>query len=131
MKLDYVFRAKFRDGTHYLQTPDDVSLTTPGRSAFFDIVPRLAEVETFAITNGRTTLKVDLRDGSFDLNGLKIGAGNPDVPHGPQYELVYFRRRQEHFTSDGKRVGGSCEYHIGWTSNGQKVTVSLPGSSNG
>jgi hypothetical protein len=128
MKLDYVFRCKFHDGTYYLQTPDDVSLTTPGRSAFFDIVPRLAEIETFSITNGRDALKVDLRDGSFELNGMKFHAGNPDVPRGNGYELVYFRRRQEHFTTDGKRIGGSCEYHVGWTNCGQKVTVSLPSS---
>ena len=119
-KLHYVFRCKFRDGTHLFQTPDDVSAVDPKRSAFCDVVQRLAEVQTFSITNGRNTYLVDLRDGHFEVNGVKFYAAPPT---GGTYELVYFRQRTEHFTLGLEHLASECYHHIGWRSGDRTETI--------
>lgn len=136
-RLQYVFRCRFRDGTWIFQTPEDVSATDPTRSAFYDVAQRISEVEFFSITNGRETLAVDLRDGRFEVNGVKFSAGNPasPIPDGTAFELVYYRRRREHFTAGLEHVGSDCDYCFGWKAefNGtiEMVTISVPHVSIG
>ena len=48
--LAYLFTCRFQDGTVLRQTQDDVSQVDSARSAFYDVVQRLAEVETFTLT---------------------------------------------------------------------------------
>lgn len=126
--LKYLFRCYFRDGSKVYQTLEDISSSDPKKSAYFDVVQRLNEVETFTITDGRTSATVDLCDGSFTVNGAKFFTEYRGVPRGTSLELVYFRRRTESFNAATRQpVRSTCEFHIGWKSGDQVVTISLKG----
>lgn len=126
MTLSYLFTAHLRDGTTIKQTPDDVSTRNPKKSAYFDVEARLSEVDQFSISNGPRTFTVNLNDGSFRMNGVRFRVGDPfaKVPAGDR-ELIYFRRRTEHFTLDRALVGEECEHHLGWRIKGKAYAVTI------
>ncbi len=126
MKLNYLFRAHLRDGTTILQGPDDVSMTNPKKSAYFDVQARISEVDLFTISNGPRSFSVDLNDGSFRMNGVRFQVGDPfaKVPAGER-ELIYFRRRTEHYSQGRALVGEECEHHIGWRIKGKPYAVTI------
>lgn len=126
MKLNYLFRAHLRDGTVIQQGPADVSTVNPTKSAFFDVQARLSEVDLFSISNGPRMFTVDLKDGSFRMNGVRFEVGDPfaKVPPGER-ELLYFRRRTEHYSQDRQLLGEECQYHIGWRISGKRYAVTI------
>lgn len=117
MSLKYLFECHFNDGTRLLQTPEDVSSIDPTRSAFYDVVQRLVDVDAFVLTEpGVTSLIVDLKTGIFSLNGVPFLASNPSqvIPPNSKFRLVYFRRHTHNHNMGGEEIGHEIEYHLGW-----------------
>jgi hypothetical protein len=122
--LDYLFIAHFTDGSVIHQTRYDVSTIEPlTRSAFYDVVQRLPEVESFTLTNGPRSHTVYLKDGHFNSDG-KILIN----PHGEltNFRLIYFRRVQvssysadelEHVIIDDRRRPTVKLFVMGWQAN--------------
>ena len=118
--LAYLFTCRFQDGTVLRQTQDDVSQVDSARSAFYDVVQRLAEVETFTLTkqDGRPhTFSVNLLDGHFEIDCVPFCAQAEELPSEPtSFRLIYFHRHQ-HKVIQGQSMTGeasSVVYHIGW-----------------
>lgn len=126
MTLNYLFLARFHDGTSIQQTAADVSVIQSGKSAFFDVEQRISEVDTFTIANGPRNFSVDLKDGSFRMNGVRFQVGDPfkRVPEGER-ELIYFRRRTEHYALDRALKSEECEHHLGWRIKGKTYAVTI------
>lgn len=115
MTLRYLFTAYLTDGTEIHQTPDDISTADPlTRSAFYDVIQRLADVVSFELTDkAENTWSVNLLDGSFMANGVQFRA-EPTTNHiairpGGTYTLVYYRDHTHTFGEDDSHV-----YRIGW-----------------
>lgn len=150
--MTYTFGVHFKDGSEYFQTPEDVSERGPQfGSAFSDIKDRLDDVELFQLEGNGQALLVDLRDGHFELNGLPLTVGDPDItiPPNVSRRLIYFRRvsQNRHFgvrylgqdldgnpiygEGDGTQYTTDVQFHIGWqaTVDGKnyKVTVAVDG----
>ena len=135
MALKYLFAVRFRDGSEYHQTAEDVSLSDPSRSAFFDVASRLDEVEMFAIENvsdppeERHHFMVDLTDGHFEVDGVPFYVQDPSAELPPETErrLIYFRRRRHTFTLGLEEIAQDCEYHLGWqaTVDGKNVQFTI------
>jgi hypothetical protein len=134
--MKYLFECHFNDGTVVQQTPEDISKTDPGRSAFYDVTSRADDIVVFGIFNNQNTYAVDLRDGSFLVNNAKFtipsmvktevthedkSVTEEDAPFvaapDQKFELIYFRRHS-HLTIVGpalpKELSHQIEFYIGW-----------------
>ena len=116
--LKYLFTATFSDDTSIQQTPEDVSLVDPKRSAFYDVLQRIAAGDKligFSLTDGTHTASLDLITGQFTINGLPFGC-YPDKMPTPEadYRLIYYRRHQQHFTLNYQEVGHDIQFVFGW-----------------
>jgi hypothetical protein len=129
MSLSYLFEAHLNDGSVIQQTPEDVSKTDPDRSAYYDVIQRLSDVQVFGLFNDNHTYVVDLRDGHFEVDGVPLNVGSEeDIELMPdqKFELVYFRRHM-HVTAVGAQLpvelSHSVEYFLGWTTevNGKQI----------
>ena len=117
-KLEYLFTARFRDGSVIHQTPQDVSRLEPlTRSAFYDVLQRLPEVESFTLYNGRTGHTVFLTDGHFNSDGRILVN-----PHGEltNFRLIYFRTVSQNMEGDTLKPARVTKYVIGWQANDAK-----------
>ena len=114
--ITYLFKCQFKDGTCLEQTEEDVSQTTPGKNAFFDVLERIDDVVAFEIINDFDyhSLKVDLQDGHFESNGIAFNAFPFDYPGrlDQPFRLVYFLRHTHTMGQYGE--DHTVEYHIGW-----------------
>ena len=114
----YLFTCRFKDGSVIQQTQEDVSQEDSTRSAFYDVVQRLDEVELFTITKQdarQHTYTVDLRDGHFEVDGIPFYASE-ELPGEAMYRLIYFHRHQ-HRVVQGQTLTGDgalIQYYIGW-----------------
>ena len=135
--LSYLFAAQFLDGTRVEQTQDDVSISDPCRSAYYDLcqcdadgkvlldsygisIPR-SDIAFFGLTNGAHYYVVDLRDGHFEVDGARFDAQpttRPEISDGGRYRLVYFRDRRQHIAHgiDGSSTAweSPIRYRFGW-----------------
>jgi hypothetical protein len=112
-QLKYLFTAVLDDGSTYRQTPDDVSLTDPGRSAFYDI--KDSKIKKFKLSNEIDSYSVDLTTGAFEVNGkpFSIQLENDILPI--NLRLIYFRRRRQHFMIPNlQKINSDTTYCIGW-----------------
>ena len=112
-QLKYPFTAVLDDGSTYRQTSDDVSLTDPKRSAFYDI--KDSKVKTFTLSNGVDSYSVDLSTGAFEVNGkpFSVQLENDILP--TNLRLIYFRRRRQHFMIPNlEELSSDTTYCIGW-----------------
>lgn len=66
--LKFLFTAHYSDGTSYKQNEEDRSTQDSTRSAFYDIDQE--KLIAFELTSPESNIFVDLRDGSFSVNGL-------------------------------------------------------------
>lgn len=114
--LAYLFECHFKDGSILFQTADDVSATMPEKSAFFDVLQRIDDVEVFGIVNDEHTYAVDLRDGHFEIDGVPFKVtGDEELTADCTFRLVYFRRvRQTVSMGYTNMESTTVEYHIGW-----------------
>lgn len=116
----YLFTCRFTDGSTIQQTIEDLSAKDDTRSAFYDVVQRMDEVETFTIINRdapRThTYMVDLRDGHFEVDGVPFEVSSEELPGEAEFRLIYFHRHQHHVIQGQTMTGNEdvVRYHIGW-----------------
>jgi hypothetical protein len=118
----YLFTARLHDGTTFTQTQADVSSHTPDKNAFFDVLQRIDEVETFSLIGGRTFASVDLDTGLFNVNGLTLTIGDPSLKlTDPSFRLIFFKRNMIQFTGDEREH--SVKFHLGWqcTQDGRNI----------
>ena len=114
----YLFTCRLNDGTIIQQTQEDVSQEDTTRSAFFDVVQRIEDVETFSIKkyDAPHNYMVDLRDGHFEIDGIPFQVSSEELPGEAKFRLIYFHRHQ-HRVVQGQVMSGngaSIRYHIGW-----------------
>lgn len=125
LELKYLFCVQFKDGSVIEQTSEDVSPTTAGRNAFYDLLechtdgkPKQhpedgklicrADIALFHLENvaGQRWL-VDLTDGHFETQFMRgkhlIGTHffTAIPPKGAPLRLFYFRRRRSHINVAG------------------------------
>lgn len=115
MELTHLFECHFSDGTVITQSPEDVSSIDPNKSAFYDVLQRIDEVEVFAICSAEHIYVVDLRDGHFEIDGVPFSAhdGN-DHPENCKFRLIYFRRNWQTVILGQEGTIHEVQYHIGW-----------------
>jgi hypothetical protein len=88
--------AEFADGNRITQTPEDQSMLDPDQQAFYDVLEysKQSALIKFYLTDGNMWYMVDLRDGTFEINGVPIEAfdpyNNPYVRLTPPLRLIYF-----------------------------------------
>lgn len=110
--MKYYFTAVFKDGTVYTQNTEDKSERLPHASCFRDIMEDLDKIVLFGLhdLNGRE-YGVDLRDGTFDVNGLTFRMHEDPVKN---VKLIYHRRHTHAFAEDGKESGHTIAFRFGW-----------------
>ena len=115
-QLKYLFTAFYSDSSFYKQNPEDISIKAPGKSCYYDVEQE--KLVKFELSDGVNTSSVDLTNGSFIVNGLKIEINKPDAPIGG-FRLIYYRKNTVIFG------GGLTDvtYNIGWqtTVNGENI----------
>jgi|SRR5665213_344168 len=109
--LKYLFTAVYKDGTTYVQTPDDRSVIEPDkRSCFFDV--KQDDVETFTLTGDGHSYLVDLRDGHFEIDGVPF---QMHEEHLSDFRLVFFRRHTHQYQqSTLSELSHEMVYRMGW-----------------
>lgn len=121
-ELSKLFVAVYNDGTHYQQTPEDVSQVNPLKSAFFDVDH--SKLIRFFIADKSCAWLVDLRDGHFEVNGAHfflhnvppLGAGDNMLK---DFKLIYFRQVDQHLHSNGSQ-SVDVVYRLGWKATDEK-----------
>lgn len=94
--LQYLFVAEFADGSTISQTPDDQSLLDAAKPAIHDVLEysKSSALVRFHVTDGNIWYMVDLRDGTFEVNGIPFEAfdpyNNPYVKLEGSLRLIYF-----------------------------------------
>lgn len=111
--MKYLFKALFKDGSIIEQTPEDKSLTTEGRNAFYDVLQRMGEVRAFALYGDNNEYLVDLEDGHFEVNQVPINLYNEPVSN---LRLVYFIRNTI-ITNLSEITAHHKAYNFGWQAN--------------
>lgn len=118
-KLDYLFIARFRDGTTYRQTPSDSSHVHPlSRSAFHDVWQRHQELDSFTLVDRHQVHEhtVFLANGYFKTDG-EILAPPPEGRGLECYRIIYFRRCQIPSENGWHGSPRIVAYFIGWQAN--------------
>jgi hypothetical protein len=122
VRLAYLFEAHFADGTMIQQTAEDRSAIDPEkRSAFYDVMQRVDELQFFGLFNDQHTYVVDLRDGHFEVDGrpLFLEPTARPLPRGGKFSIVYFRDHEQDFEMsgrDGEQTMGEhrIAFRLGW-----------------
>lgn len=118
--LKYLFTAFFKDGTQFVQNPEDKSETIPGKSAYTDLCALgIENLKAFEIFDGSTRLGVNLETGFFNLNGREFAAHDHGEPL-TNFRLIYFRDRWEHQHTNKERgtwYTNEIYFMVGWQAN--------------
>lgn len=93
MKLKYLFKVKFTDGTTFKQTDQDVSKIDPKRSAFYDVLHSEKPIKSFTLSKLLDYWTVDLETGEFSHNGIKFKL-EWNVKPGKK-ELIFQRQNEQ------------------------------------
>jgi hypothetical protein len=113
--LTYLFEATYKDGTSYKQNAEDVSLTDPLRSCFYDI--KQEEVQTFTLIGNGHCYTVDLSTGAFAVDGVPFFMHdlNDELK---DFRLIFYRRHTHSFNPEGgQEMGHDIAYCLGWQTN--------------
>lgn len=122
-RLEYLFTARFQDGSVYFQHPSDSSQVHPmTRSSFWDVSQKLEQVKEFTLRDrrGHHEHTVFLGDGHFQTDGQVLPCPRPDLNN---FRLIYFRRVEQ--TLESNPVEGEQHharpkvigYFMGWQAN--------------
>ena len=109
--MKYKFQVTYKDGSVYLQNDDDISVTDPKRSCFYDV--KQEEVKSFFLFNDEHTFSVNLEDGHFELDGV------PFLMHEENdllkdFRLVFWRRHTHSFNQNNEELSHQIVYRFGW-----------------
>ena len=108
--LKYLFFVEYQDGTTFQQNAEDVSMTDPKRSAFFDI--KQENVRRFSLEGDGQKYTVDLLDGHFEVNGASFML-HDYVLLLHDMRLVFFRQHDHTWPTKEHRI----VYCLGWQAN--------------
>ncbi len=129
--MKYLFECHFNDGTHITQTQADVSLTTPGKNAFYDVLQRIDDVEIFGVFSDEepNVYTVDLTSGLFAVNDVVFKHHDPrlNIPPDAKFRLIFFKRHVHTFSPDLSEIGHDIGYWFGWqtTIDGQNFQSTM------
>ena len=112
--LKYLFAAQYNDGTIFYQDGDDISLTTPGKSQFYDVLQREKDLEAFALHGDNHQYSVSLLTGHFEIDGVPFELYDGPVEN---RRLIFFRRNTHTFNVENIEQSHLVEYHMGWQGN--------------
>lgn len=107
-ELEFEFICHYHDGSCLYQ-----NYGTNQEKNFGDIDQQ--KLVIFELTNGEDSFSVNLKNGSFNLNGQQVnfdlGYLNGQRLQPSQLRLIYFRRIRENFGGDFKIT---VQYGLGW-----------------
>ena len=115
----YLYTVRYNDGTEYKQNTEDVSITNPDKSCFYDI--NIDEVRSFTLHGNGNEFYVELKYGSFMVNGVRFCFyEEPLQDH--KLRLIFFRKHTHTF-SQGIEFDHIIVYRFGWQTliNGENV----------
>lgn len=118
--LKYLYTAVYEDGTSYEQNPNDISITNPEKSCYYDI--DIDRVKIFSLKGDNTIVAVNLCSGCFYVDGFEFKIyEEPLADH--KLRLIFFRKHTHTF-SQGIEFDHTIVYRFGWQftdSNGKNV----------
>ena len=117
MALKYLFSAKYKDGSIYEQNPEDISITDPLRSCYFDL--KQEEIELFELTDKKNYYLVDLSDGHFEINNVPFYLHDKALPL-INMRLIFFRQHTHTLSEGNKYQSHEIMYRYGWQANDEK-----------
>lgn len=120
--LKYLFIVEYTDGSVFKQTREDVSLTDPKRSAFYDVLNSKKIVRKFSLVKLFDKWTVDLKTGEFSHNGYKIQL--EENPTGKR-TLEFFRQHQHDMDKAGKETDHRVTYFLGYKSGKRKYVIGI------
>jgi len=113
--LKYIFQVTYKDGSIYKSNQEDVSITDPLKSCFYDV--NQDEVKTFFLFNDEHTFSVNLEDGHFEVDGVPFFMHDLNT-NLTGFKLVFFRRHTHDFNAaTGKEMRHEVVYNMGWECN--------------
>lgn len=121
--MKYLFKVLYNNGDVYEQNEDDVSVTDPKKSCYFDV--KQDQVKAFALCGKGHTYLVDLKDGHFEIDGI------PFVMHEENdllkdFRLIYWRRHTHSFNqridahSQPEEIAHNIVFRFGWQATNPK-----------
>lgn len=118
--LKYHFTAKFKDGTSYVQNQWDQSELEKTRSCFYDVLQREEQIKSFSLTDGNKTFLVNIRDGSFEVDGTSFYMHDRDIPL-TNMRLIFYRQHKTSINvTNMSGLSDDIIYAIGWQANDEK-----------
>lgn len=120
LPLKYLYTVRFKDGSFYEQNQDDISITNPEKSCFYDILEQEAKQnppEIFCLAGENHTYIVDLKDGHFEIDNVPFRFHDKDQIF-KNIRLIFCRRRTHKMVLGGdENELVSTVYRIGWQGN--------------
>lgn len=118
--LKYLFTCSFEDGQIYTQNQEDISILDPSKSCFYDVLKEQEnnKIQIFCLADqdGLNDYTVDLRDGSFLVNGVKFFLHESEMGYFNR-RLIYYRRRTVSFSTSFEERESSTLFVLGWQGN--------------
>lgn len=127
MPLKYLFIAEFVDGSIIEQDASDKSLIDPAkRSRFFDVMQAIesgTQLRRFTLVEQgpeANRYAVDLRDGSFAVNGKTFRMHEGDLTQAGLRIIFWRAHTHTYHQLSGNELGHDIVYRMGWqyTMNG-------------
>lgn len=112
--MKYKFKAIYKDGTEYLQNDQDISISNPQKSCFFDL--KKEEIKLFFLTNPQNNsyISINLETLEFNVNGNNFFLHDVSKKIS-NVRLIYFRRNKVVFGPNSQVQ--SVTFNIGWQGN--------------
>lgn len=113
MSLKYLFTAVFDDGEVFLQNLEDISEIDPSKSAFFDLLAKGKEIDSFFLYENliEQGYGVNLKTGQFFVGGYLLTVGESLPDRGTKLKLIFYR---QHVQSFGDIEKHTVKYFFGY-----------------
>jgi hypothetical protein len=106
----YLYTVVYEDGTGYEQNTEDISVTNPEKSCYYDI--DIDRVKIFSLKGDGIVVGVYLTSGEFFVNGVMFKMYENPLD---KYELrLIFFRKHTHTFSQGIETDHNIVYRFGW-----------------
>ena len=121
--MKYLFDVEFEDGSCYTQNAEDRSLIEPEkRSCYYDVMQSGKKINQFMLSDGNNCYSVDLKDGSFTVNGVRFFMHEErDLK---DFRLIYFRQHTHNFNlATNEQLSHEIVFRMGWqtTKDGKNI----------
>lgn len=116
--LKYLFEVEYKDGLTYSQNEQDISISNPLKSCFYDI--KQNEVKIFSLKGNSHNYLVDLIDGHFEIDGVPFRFHNETLK---DFRLIFWRQHTHMVNvsnSSLKELSHKIIYRFGWQTNNEK-----------